>query len=470
MAPLAALVLLSSLWASPSTAAAAGAATNAPATIAGDWKGVLQPGPGKDIPLVFHVTGQPGRWKGTLDSPTQNAIGFPFASVTQVGNEATFQMAVTNAVYTATLSADGATLEGHWAGVKGTLPLTMKRSHDVIAASPRPQLPEPPFPYRSVDVAYDNIAGHAHLTGTLTLPEAKGPFPVVLLITGSGPQDRDETIFGHKPFLLWADYLTRRGIAVLRVDDRGMGGSTGDVAQATTADFAVDVEAGVNYLKSRPDIDPHRIGLMGHSEGGVIAPIVASRDPAIAFIVLLAGTGETGEDVLLAQKRLIETASGIPAALVKQSEATMRRLYDAIKDAPDQATADTRLAEAWQAIAEKPGTPMPSELHAITVPWVRWFVRYDPRPTLAKVRCPILAIGGSKDLQVPATENLAGIKKALAGNPDVTVTELPNLNHLLQTSTTGQVSEYATIEETTSPVALKTVGDWLVSHTNRQPR
>jgi uncharacterized protein len=465
MAPLAALVLLSSLWASPS-----GAAATAPATIAGDWKGVLQPGPGKDIPLVFHVTGQPGQWKGTLDSPTQNAISFPFASVTQVGNEATFQMAVTKAVYTASLSADGATLEGHWAGVKGTLPLTMKRSHDVVAPSARPQLPKPPFPYRSEEVAYDNIAGHAHLTGTLTLPEGKGPFPVVLLITGSGPQDRDETIFGHKPFLLWADYLTRRGIAVLRVDDRGMGGSTGDVAQATTADFAVDVEAGAAFLKSRADIDPHRIGVMGHSEGAVIAPIVASRDPSIAFIVLLAGTGESGEEVLLTQKRLIETASGIPAAAVTQSGANMRGLYDAVKDAPDQATADARLAASWQAIVGKADAPMPQGLHVIASPWIRWFVRYDPRPTLAKVRCPVLAIGGSKDLQVPAAENLAGIKKALAGNPDVTIIELPNLNHLLQTSATGQVSEYATIEETTSPVALKTVGDWLVSHTNRQPR
>jgi pimeloyl-ACP methyl ester carboxylesterase len=468
MAPLAALILLSSLWVSPSTGAPAlpaDATATAPATIAGHWKGVLRPGPGQDIPVVLHVTGSPGQWKGTLDSPTQNAIGFPFTSVTQVGNAVHFQMAVTKATYDATLSGDGGTLEGHWIGVKGTLPLTMKRSTDAVASHKRPQLPRPPFPYRAEDVAYDNVAGHAHLAGTLTLPEGKGPFSVVLLITGSGSQDRDETIFDHKPFLLWADYLTRRGIAVLRVDDRGMGGSTGDVTQATTADFAGDVEAGMAYLKSRADIDPHRIGLMGHSEGGVIAPIVASHDPSVAFIVLLAGIGETGEDVLLAQKRLIETASGIPAAVVAQSVANMRRLDDAVKDAPDQATADARLAASWRAVAG--GAPMPDGLDAMTSPWVRWFLRYDPRPTLAKVRCPVLAIGGSKDLQVPASENLAGIKAALAGNPDVTVTELPHLNHLMQTATTGQVSEYVKIEETVSPAALKTVGDWILSRTKR---
>jgi pimeloyl-ACP methyl ester carboxylesterase len=287
------------------------------------------------------------------------------------------------------------------------------------------------------------------------------------MITGSGLQDRDETVFGHRPFLVWADYLTRRGIAVLRVDDRMMGGSTGDVKSVTTADFATDVEAGVAYLKTRRDIDKRRIGLIGHSEGGVIAPMVAAKDPSIAFVVLLAGSGEDGETVLLRQKRLIETAEGVPPAVVDQANAEMRALYDSVKDAPDQATAQARLQTAWRSAVTAAGhpveTPMPAELSALTTPWMRFFLRYDPRATLPRVRCPVLAVGGSKDLQVPAAENLAAIKAAMQRNPDVTVIELPGLNHLLQTAHTGLVTEYGIIEETVSPMALKTVGDWVVA-------
>jgi hypothetical protein len=297
---------------------------------------------------------------------------------------------------------------------------------------------------------------------------------VALMITGSGLQDRDETVFGHHPFLIWADYLTRRGIAVLRVDDRMMGGSTGDVKNATTAEFATDVEAGVAYLKSRPDIDKYRIGLIGHSEGAIIAPMVAAQDSSIAFIVLLAGSGEDGETLMLHQKRLIESAMGVSPAVEGQANANMRALEDAVKNAPDQATAEARLEATWRSILAAKGKPadtlMPAQLHALTTPWMRYFLSYDPRPTLARVHCPVLAVDGSKDLQVPAAENLAGIEAALHSNPDVTTIELPGLNHFLQTAKTGLPSEYAEIDETVSPVALKTVGDWIVAHVTARPR
>lgn len=341
------------------------------------------------------------------------------------------------------------------------------------AASPptllRPQTPAPPFPYRAEEVAFDNAVGGSHLAGTLTLPAGRGPFPAVVLITGSGLQDRDETILGHKPFLLWADTLTRRGVAVLRVDDRTVGGSTGDVTTATTADFAGDVQAAVAFLRTRRDIDARRIGLMGHSEGAVIAPIVAARDPRIAFIVLLAGSGEDGETLMLHQKRLVELAMGVPPAVEDQAQVNMRRLEDAVRTAPDQAAADARLAAAWRAALTAQGAPgdmpVPAAVKVLAQPWMRWFLAYDPRPTLGKVRCPVLAVGGSKDLQVPAAENLAGIRAALAADRDVTAVELPGLNHLLQTATTGSPAEYAAIPETVAPSALTLVSDWIVAHT-----
>jgi len=449
-------------------AASAWAQTPSVASLSGDWSGELTPG-GKSIRIVFRVTGTPGSWSATLDSPDQGAAGIPVASVSETaGGDVAFTVAIAHAAYTGHISPDGTTVSGQWSQGGLSLPLTLHHSAKVAAARRRPQTPIKPYPYREEEVAYDNLIGHSHLTGTLTLPRGAGPFPVALMITGSGLQDRDESVFGHHPFLIWADYLTRRGVAVLRVDDRTIGGSTGDVKNATTAELATDVEAGIAYLKSRPDIDKHRIGLIGHSEGGVIAPIVAAQDATVAFIVLLAGSGEDGETLMLHQKRLIENAMGVPPAVEEQGNANMRALEDAVKNAPDQATAEARVEATWRSILAAKGKPadtlMPAQLHALTTPWMRYFLSYDPRPTLARVHCPVLAVDGSKDLQVPAAENLAGIKAALRNNPDVTTIELPGLNHLLQTAKTGLPNEYATIEETVSPVALKTVGDWIVAH------
>ncbi|USI73581.1 alpha/beta hydrolase family protein [Sphingomonas morindae] len=453
------------------SANAQGSATSARPGIVGDWHGSLSAS-GRSIPLVLHVSGSPERPKATFDSPSQGAMGLPIAVAVPNGAAIRFTIAAAEASFTATLSPDGQTLAGQWSQGSASLPLTMTRiGIAALAPAARPQTPRPPFPYRSEEVAYDNPTGHAHLTGTLTLPSGPRPFPAVLLITGSGLQDRDEAVFGHKPFLLWADTLTRRGIAVLRVDDRQVGGSTGEVRTATTADFAGDVAAGVAFLRTRRDIDPHRIGLMGHSEGAIIAPMIAAQDRGIAFVVMLAGSGEPGEALMLEQKRLIESAMGLPPAAVNRSAQTMQRLYDAVKDAPDQASADMSLHTAWQAIAAEQGQPagdMPAQLRVVASPWMRWFVRYDPRPVLAKVACPVLAVGGTKDLQVAADSNLAGIKLALRGNPDATVVKLPGLNHLLQTADTGQVGEYSRIEETIAPSVLQTVGDWIVSHTERR--
>lgn len=344
------------------------------------------------------------------------------------------------------------------------------------SAPKRPQHPQKPYPYGEEDVTYENKPAGIKIAATLTLPRGKGRFPAVLLITGSGQQDRDETILGHKPFLVLADYLTRRGIAVLRADDRGIGGtSAGDLMNATTADFAQDVTVGVRYLKSRKEIDPKRIGLLGHSEGGIIAPIVAARNPRdVAFIVMLAGSGVTGEEVLYRQGELILKAEKQSEQIVAAQRKLQERMFAVIKNEKDRKLAEPKLREAAKSSFVDFPEPQRNALQAsieaqvrmFNLPWTRYFVTYDPAIALRYVQCPVLALNGERDLQVPPKENLEAIAKALkaAGNKDVTVKLLPKLNHLFQTCETGALSEYARIEETMAPEALRLIADWIVRH------
>jgi pimeloyl-ACP methyl ester carboxylesterase len=299
-----------------------------------------------------------------------------------------------------------------------------------------------------------------HLAGTLTVPEGPGPFPAVLLITGSGSQDRDETIFEHKPFLVLADDLTRRGIAVLRVDDRGVGGSTGGSPNDTTADFATDVEAGVAWLKACMEVDPKRIGLIGHSEGGVIAPMVAARDPAVAFVVLWAGSGVRGAELLAAQARAVAVASGAPPAAADEIFRHQSQMLQSVAGAPDAARARAALVK----VAADADLPPPTDeaIASLTVPWTRWFIAYDPAPALRALKIPVLALIGGKDVQVLPEQNIPALRAALAGDAKAQVLELPGLNHLFQTAGTGGPAEYGKIEETIAPAALKLIGDWIV--------
>jgi pimeloyl-ACP methyl ester carboxylesterase len=371
-------------------------------------------------------------------------------------------------------ASDSAT--GLWKQGGASLPLTLKKVAKVSEVR-RPQQPKGPFPYVSEEVAYDSRAKGVRIAGTLTLPEGDGPFPVVLLITGSGSQDRDETLLGHKPFLVLADDLTRRGVAVLRVDDRGVGESTGDPKTATTADFVEDVLGGVDFLKARKRIDPKRIGLMGHSEGGLIAPIAATRSSDVAFIVLLAGTGVPGDQILAAQAALILKAAGADEAKIRQAAEAQAKLVAIVKQTEDLKLATENLKKAYEemvkampeadrkAMAE--ADPNSSRVTMLASPWFRYFLTFDPRPTLAKVQCPVLAINGEKDLQVPCKENLEAIDKAIrsGGNTRVTIKELPGLNHLFQPCITGAPSEYGSIETTFDPAALKIVGEWILEQT-----
>ncbi len=268
-------------------------------------------------------------------------------------------------------------------------------------------------------------------------------------------------MFGHKPFLVLADYLTRKGIVVLRVDDRGVGKSTGNLADATTADLATDAEAGVEYLKTRADVDPHKIGLIGHSEGGLIAPMVAERNPDVAFIVMMAGPGVPGDQILPEQVRLISEAAGVSHETAEKRAATELEIVTLVKQEKDNAVLGKELREK---LAGQPEAQIDVVVTTFTSPWFRYFITYDPAPALRKVKCPVLAINGEKDLQVSPKQNLPTIRKALdeGGNQHAEVDELSGLNHLFQTAKTGAPAEYGEIEETMSPVAMEKIATWIL--------
>ncbi len=442
------------------------------------WEGKLKVGV-VELRIVFHLfKAKDGSYAGTMDSPDQGAKGIPLDEVSFKDNALGLKLKRLAIVVDGTRDKSGQEIKGHFKQGKQTIPLTLKRVTKVQEAR-RPQTPRKPYPYQEVEVAYENTKSGIHLTGALTLPRSSSPVPAVLLITGSGAQDRDETIFEHRPFLVLADFLTRRGIAVLRVDDRGMGGSTGSVSKSTSADFAEDVLAGVAFLKGRKEIDPAHIGLVGHSEGGLIAPMVASRSRDIAFIVMLAGPGVSGEQILYTQGAAILKSTGADAKQLERQNEIQHRMFAILRQEKDSALAQAKLKAAIAQLSSKLGKnekeateAMPElegQLSTLLTPWFRYFLTYDPRPALIKVACPVLALNGDKDLQVDSKINLPVIAAALkeGGNRDVTTKEVPNLNHLFQTCKTGAVAEYGSIEETISPEVLQTIGDWIQQRTGK---
>ena len=446
-------------------------------SIEGIWQGKLKV-PGTELSIVFKISQNPeGTLTATLDSPDQGVTGIPVEEVIFKDNTLHLEVKSVGGVYEGKVSEDFLVIEGEWKQSGGTFPLTVNRVDKAVEIL-RPQVPKKPYPYIEEEVAYENKEAGITLAGTLTLPSGKGPSPVVLLISGSGPQDRNETIYNHHPFLVLADYLTRQGIAVLRVDDRGVGESTGDFSQATSVDFASDVLAGIEYLKTRKEINPEQIGLIGHSEGGLIAPMVAVKSPDVAFIILMAGTGLTGEEILYLQGALISRAMGVSEEDIAKNRQFNEKIFSVIKEEKDKKNAEERLRqmfmEDWEKMSdekkEQIGDPevfLKAQLQNLLSPWLKFFLIYDPKPTLSKVKCPVLAINGEKDLQVPPKENLSAIEEALkvGGNQNYTIKELPNLNHLFQTAQTGLPAEYAKIEETISPVALKIISDWILEQT-----
>ncbi len=465
----------------------------------GTWEGKLAVG-GASLRLVFNIapSDKDGVMKATMDSPDQGAKGIPVDSVKLEGQRIVLSVGVIGGSYEGTLDASEGRIDGYWKQGGNSFPLILLaqpkeegqaagRDKSATAAPDtpttpaqartsqpdvvRPQTPVEPFPYTSTEVAVKSFDG-ALLAGSLVVPEGKGPFPAALLVTGSGAQDRDETIYGHKPFLVIADYLARRGIASLRLDDRGYGKSEGSFVSATSLDFAQDAEAALKFLKGNLAIESNKVGIIGHSEGGIIAAMVASKDFSLAFAVLLAGPGVSGEELLYLQSAAFLRAYGMGEDAVQNARSMNQMLYAIAKrnDAAEVLQAEIVAAylslllpaapEEAKAKAEKDGLVSARQ---ILSPWFRTFLVLDPRPYVKELRLPVLVLVGSKDLQVPAKENLEALAKALdaGGNVQYKLVELAGLNHLFQTAGSGLPEEYGRIEETFSPLALRTMGDWL---------
>ena len=431
--------------------------------IIGLWQGSLKV-QGMELRIVFHVDrDSSGYLKATMDSPDQGAKGIVVDKITVSDDSVSLEVKIIAGGFYGVIQPGDSVISGSWKQGGASLPLDIRPIHDV-AETHHSQEPRPPYPYATEEVSYDNIEAGITLAGTFSKPNSGGPFPALLLITGSGPQNRDEELLGQKPFLVIADYLTRRRIAVLRVDDRGIGKSTGNFRAATTEDFAGDVRSGINYLKTRSDVNPKKIGLLGHSEGGIIAPMVASRSTDVAYIILMAGPSLRGAQILSMQDSLISAAMGVPTErivhrlkvnralfAIVQAESDTTRLRQRIRSAVEQSMAADSVMGGKINREE-----MEATVNQIVSPWFRFFLTYDPAPALEKVTCPILALDGSKDLQVPAEENIKGMELAFkkSGNKRAKAMMLPGLNHLFQKAETGAPLEYSKIDETVNPAAL----------------
>jgi pimeloyl-ACP methyl ester carboxylesterase len=445
--------------------------------IEGIWEGPLKVG-AVELRLALKIKkDKDGKLTATGDSVDQGAKDIPIPEVSFEGRKLTMADTKSKVKFVGTMADDGQSIKGEFeqAGLK--IPLELKRVEKVSTLN-RPQTPKKPFPYPAEDVTFENKTAGIKLAGTLTLPEGGGPFPAVVLISGSGAQDRDETLFGHKPFLVIADHFARDGIAVLRYDDRGVGKSEGKQEGATSADFATDTYAAVKYLQARKEVDPKRIGLMGHSEGGLIAPMVAADHPDdVGFIVLLAGPGLPGDEVLRSQLDVILKASGEKPEKIELTKRLQRAAVTAVmKASPDKMKGEAKeavkkfldsLTEAERKSLDA-GKFTTEALDAmvgrVADPWMAYFFRHDPRPTLGKVRCPVLAVNGELDLQVVSGANLPAIEKAVkaGGNDKVAVKEFPKLNHLFQKTKTGLPNEYGQIEETFDVEALEYLAEWVL--------
>lgn len=435
--------------------------------ISGTWHGKLTI-PTGSLTIVFHINRTAdGTYITTLDSPDQGATNIKTATTSFEDSVLTIQIPLLQASYKGKLSSEKAINGTFTQGI--ALPLNLEKG---AASQPkRPQEPQPPFPYRSEEVTVRNEQDGINLAGTLTLPEKGKKFPAVVMVTGSGAQNRDEEIMGHKPFLVIADYLTRQGIAVLRCDDRGTAASEGNHATATNEDLARDTEAAISYLRTRKEINTKKIGIIGHSAGGIIAFMVAAKDPSVAFVISLAGAGVRGDSLMLKQSELISKSQGMPDAIWQGMKPAVRNRYAILQQTnktPEELQKElyadvTKTMSADQLKDLNTIQQVSAQINSMTSPWYLHFMRYDPAVDLKKLKCPVLALNGEKDIQVDATMNLNAIQERITGNgnKDVTIKAYPNLNHLFQTCEKGTLTEYGQLEETISPEVLKDITEWI---------
>lgn len=450
----------------------------APATdLAGDWAGALDVG-AVQLRLVLKVeAADDGTLSALLDSVDQGAK-MPVETLVLAGRTLRFSIPAIGGAYEGTLTAAGDAFEGTWSQGGRSLPLTLTKTEEPFELK-RPQTPQPPFPYESRDVTFENRADGVSLAGTLLTPEGEGPFPAVLFVTGSGPQDRNESLMGHAPFHVIADHLARHGVASLRYDDRGVGGSTGDHLGSTVTDFAEDAAAGAAFLAAQPKIAPSAVGILGHSEGGLAGPHAATLEDEIDFLVLLAPPGVPLPDLLQRQGADMMRLQGVEEAMIEMAAAAQAEDLALVRDesVSDQELRETlreRTRRRIEAIGEEEAARLglteeqaEQAIAQASTPWFRSLLRTDPATHLRRVDVPVLALFGGKDFQVAAEENAAALRAALesqageGARADVEIHILPGLNHLFQHAETGGMDEYGQIEETIAPEVLEMVTEWI---------
>ena len=445
--------------------AAAGAVSKAEGT----WQGAIEVA-NMRMRLELHVShDEKGELLASIDSLDQGIEGIPASQVSEKNGELKFEIPVFQAEYQGTLSDSRNEISGHWSQNKELETLDFRRSDKPLELR-RPQNPLKPYPYKEEEVSFPGGDGQTKLAGTLTLPEGLGPFPAVVFIGGSGPTDRDGSIAGHKPFLVLADFLTRRGVAVLRYDKRGIGQSTGDSQQASMDDLIRDAQAAVQYLNSRKEVDAKRLGVLGHSEGGIIAASVATRSKEVNWLVLLATPATTGERTLLKQSELIARIGGLPEEQIDRSQQFDRMAYQAVRETKSTAQLESKLNDLIEKSglgAAMPPAAIKAQMVMMTTPWFRQFLDLDPEPLLEKLQIPVLALNGDRDLQVDAEDTVPLLRGAYekSGNKDFTVVEVQGVNHLFQKAQSGSPALYGAIEETMAPEVLNGIGRWLDQHT-----
>lgn len=436
--------------------------------INGVWTGALKI---QDVQLRIniHVDGNSENgYSAKFDSPDQGAFGIPFSEASFENNKLACSDKAMGIAYEAELQHDE--LKGVWIQGGMSLPLNLERGTEPTLPN-RPQEPTGDLPYKSKDVEVINAKAGVTLSATLTIPAGDGPFPAVILVSGSGPQDRNSEVFGHKPFLVLSDYLTRNGIAVLRYDDRGVGKSTGDFSAATSADFALDAESAFEFIINQPSINSKLVGIIGHSEGGMIAPMVAANNKEISFVVMIAGPAIPIDELLVAQTKAITQSTGASEAEIASAVDFNQKFYRFVKE---QSSIESTLNHLDNFLLEnrfmnsegeaESIDEMKSNIVPMLTPWFHYFISYDPKENLSKIKSPVLAIYGSLDLQVPSQININSLEPVFQKSKiKHSIIELKNHNHMMQIATTGGVNEYMQIEQTFSPEALLTISSWILN-------
>ncbi|UCS92914.1 alpha/beta fold hydrolase [Echinicola marina] len=437
----------------------------------GSWKGELDI-MAKKLPIIFHFEQEGGDWKGTMDSPTQGATGMAIDKVLHTAPMVSVELGKFNITFEGLLMND--TIKGTFTQSGVEIPLDLiKVGEEELLGQPKQQEPKAPFDYDVIETSFQNMKAGIKLKGTITKPKGMGPFPAVVLVSGSGQQDRNGEVFGHKPFWVIADYLTRKGIAVLRYDERGTGESEGEFAEANSFDFEKDAEVALHHLKKFPFVDQLRSGVVGHSEGGMIAWIMAAETKGLGFAISLAGPTVPISDLMMQQSQDVLSSYGASEELIQEQRKINEVLYQVFEDTEDFKDLNGNLTTALRShlkemnkvdsLDQEQIQELEGAYSQMVSPWYFSFMKFNPAPYIRQANIPVLALFAAKDIQVNGPINYQALEdiKNKEGKDNIELKLYPGLNHLFQTAQTGAIDEYAQIGETFSEVVLEDIVAWI---------